>query len=186
MPIENLTVVNVSPDARIYNNRPFGVEISAIVLHHTGGTNSLRWLSTYHAGPVSIHRLVPKVMPDGRPGHYQIVSDNKRAWHAGDSLFAGKQDWGNFSLGIEVENRGLGVDVDPYTPEQYECVAQIVAYNCARYHIGDYWVRHHKEICVPPGRKTDMVGWDDGRMWQRVLEIRQDWPYPIPMWACMR
>lgn len=186
MSVPNLTVINVAPDARIYNLRPQGDEgkIAAILRHHTGGRNSLQYLSTYHANPVSIHKLVPKRMPDGRPGHYQIVPDSKRAWHAGESLWGGRSDWNDFSIGIEIENLGDGID--PYTDEQYETVAQIVAYCCALDFIEDHWVRDHREVALPPGRKTDPLGWDHERERARVAEIRAAWPYTIPMWACMQ
>lgn len=175
MPTPNLTVINVSPDARIYDERPLGVKPEAILLHHTGGTNSLRYLSTYHANPVSIHKLVPKLMPDGKPGHYQIVPDTHRAWHAGHSV----PDWGDFSIGIEIENLGNGRD--PYTEAQYETVAQIVAYNCSLYHIKDWWVKCHKDIAVPEGRKTDPdPTFNLNRMWMRVRQIRNEWPSGWP------
>ena len=184
--VPNLTVIDIAPDARVYNARPIGKDgkIAGMLLHSTGGRNSLAWLSTYHANPVSIHKLVPKHMPDGNAGHYQIVADHMRAWHAGDSLWGGRADWNDFSIGVEIENLGDGMD--PYTDEQYETVAQIVAYNCALYRIGDDWVRDHREVAMPPGRKTDPVGWDHERMWRRVLAVRTEWPQGWPaFWCCM-
>lgn len=184
MAIPNLTITNVAPDSRIFNDRPAGVVPSGILLHHTGGTNSLAYLSQYHANPVSIHKLVPKRMPDGKPGHYQIVPDSKRAWHAGKSREVNGHDWGDLSIGIEIENLGNGHD--PYTAEQYETVAQIIAYNAARYHIPDSMVQEHKDVALPPGRKTDVdASFDRARLWRRVREIRADWPYDIPFWVCM-
>lgn len=184
MSVPNLTVVSVTPDARIYNERPNGQAPSALLLHHTGGVNSLKYLSTYHANPVSIHKLVPKVMPDGNPGHYQIVSDSLRAWHAGISEWGGKEDWNDCAIGIEIENLGTGKD--PYTDQQYETVAQIIAYHTALYHIGDKWVRDHKEVALPRGRKSDVdPTFSHARMWARVYEIRQSWPVGWPaLWAC--
>ena len=187
MSVPQLTVKDVPADARIYNARPEGHAgvIAAIVKHHTGGTDSLHHLSTYHDFPVSIHKLVPKKMPDGKAGHYQIVLDKDRASHVGESLYAGRDDWNDFSIGIEVENMGDGLD--PYTPEQYECVAQIIAYQCALHHIPDDMVRDHKEVAIARGRKSDMKGWDDVRMWKRITEIRTQWPANWPaFWACMR
>lgn len=184
MTVPNLTVVDVAPDARIYDDR--SVPISAILLHHTGGFNSLKYLSEYHANPVSIQKLVPKKMPNGNAGHYQIVPDAKRAWHAGRSEFGGKEDWNNYSIGVEIENLGDGKD--KYSDEQYETIAQIIAYQCALYHIPDYFVRTHREVALPRGRKTDPdPTFDLGRLWNRVYQIRSAWPanYP-PFWCCCR
>lgn len=169
MAIPNLEVILVTPDERIYNNRPPGQKIGGLLLHHTGGRNSLGWLSTYHANPVSIHKLVPKRMPGGGPGYYQIVSDSKRAWHAGNT---GTPDWGDISIGIEIENMGDGVD--QYTNEQYETVAQIVASVTATYGFPDSMVKDHKNVAIPAGRKNDPRGWDHARMWARVKAIRQE------------
>lgn len=185
MAVPQLTVINVTPDPRIYNNRPPGVEPMGILLHHTGGTNSLAYLSQYHSNPVSIHKLCPKRMPDGKPGHYQIVPDAKRAWHAGATVTVDGHDWGDLSIGIEIENLGNGRD--PYTAEQYETVAQIIAYNCARYLIPDSMVKEHKDVAIPPGRKNDIdLSFNRARLWLRVTEIRTSWPYSIPFWCCMR
>src|SRR5690349_9431690 len=49
-----------------------------IAIHATGGVDSLNWLSTTSAPPVSIHRLISK---DGRI--YKIVPDGTAAYHAG-------------------------------------------------------------------------------------------------------
>ena len=183
--VPNLTVINITPDPRIFNERPNGeASIKGILCHHTGGVNSLAYLSQYHTNPVSIHKLVPKTMPGGGPGHFQLVPDALRAWHAGVSDFEGSGDWNDLSIGIEIENMGDGRD--PYTDEQYETVAQIVVYQCALHRIGDHWVRRHAEVALPPGRKSDTdPSFSLGRVWARVAEIRANWPagWP-PMWMC--
>jgi N-acetyl-anhydromuramyl-L-alanine amidase AmpD len=167
-------------DPRVYNARPRGdadLIGGGIVLHHTGGTNSLWWLSQWHANPVSTHKLFNKV-----GWIYKIVPDNARAWHAGASEWGGREDWNDFSLGYEIENMGDGAD--EYTRLQYEAVAASIAYDTALYHIGDKWVRTHREIGTPRGRKVDPVGLDLDRLWARVSEIRREWPrdWGIPLW----
>jgi len=44
-----------------------------------------------------------------------------RAWHAGRSIFEGKLECNDYSIGIELE----GTDDDPYTPEQYQSLIEI-------------------------------------------------------------
>ena len=176
--VPNLTVRSIGAQRQVYDERPQGTIISAIVLHHTGGTNSGDYLSKWHPRPVSIHKLVPKRMPGGGPGHYQIVPDSMRAWHAGVSVWGGREDWNDFSIGVEIENLGDGRD--PYTDEQYETVAQIVAYHCALLSISRRWVRLHREISGRTEGKTDPdVSFDLARMWRRVDEIEANWPYTI-------
>ena len=106
-----------------------------------------------------------------------------RAWHAGLSSWHGRDGWNDFSLGYEIENLGNGVD--PYTDAQYDAVAHSLAYDCALYHISDFWVRDHKEIAIPPGRKKDPVGWDHAKMWQIVQAVRANWPYSptVQLWS---
>lgn len=90
----------------------------AIVLHHTGGTNSLNWLSTTKGSGVSVHVLIAK---DGTV--YRIVPDGKNAWHVGKAAVGNYGRGGpagspnEICLGIEIENKGNGRD--PYTDAQY-------------------------------------------------------------------
>ncbi|MFM8454584.1 MAG: 1,6-anhydro-N-acetylmuramyl-L-alanine amidase AmpD [Gammaproteobacteria bacterium] len=46
---------------------------------------------------------------------WQFVPTHLRAWHAGKSLFEGRKNCNDFSLGIELE----GADMIPYSEEQY-------------------------------------------------------------------
>ena len=105
-----------------------------IVLHHTGGTDSLDYLSTTSppSNPVSCHRLIAK---DGT--NYKIVPDYLNAWTQGGGILGGMIQWAkdvwkshkwnanHNGLSIEIENRGNGKD--PYPDEQVRMVAmQIV------------------------------------------------------------
>lgn len=53
----------------------------------------------------------------------QFVSCDDRAWHAGQSAFAGRPDCNDFSVGIEME----GTDHIPYEPIQYLTLATLIA-----------------------------------------------------------
>lgn len=92
-----------------------------IVLHHTGGTNSLQWLSRTPNSGVSIHVLAPK---DGTL--YRIVPDGVQAWHVGRSAVGNYGRSGSAGspneccLGIEIENMGNGRD--PYPQVQLSAV----------------------------------------------------------------
>jgi AmpD protein len=51
----------------------------------------------------------------------QYVPFHKRAWHAGESCYAGCSACNDFSIGIELE----GLDEEPYTREQYDRLVEV-------------------------------------------------------------
>ncbi|MEB3299467.1 MAG: N-acetylmuramoyl-L-alanine amidase [Candidatus Sericytochromatia bacterium] len=133
------------------NNRPGGSgDIDTIVLHHTGGgtlESNVAWMNN-PASKVSAHYTIDK---DGRIVH--SVKDGDRAWHAGVSRFQGREDVNDFSIGIEIVNKGD--HVDPYPPEQMEAVARLVAWLMTTHGISYERVTGHKDVALPKGRKID-------------------------------
>ena len=126
--------------------------IAGIVLHATedGGNEfrALAWMLSPRSR-VSCHLMV------GRNGHVtRLVGDQQRAWHAGASRWRGTSDVNSITLAIEIANRNDG---EPYTDEQYNRVAEIVAHYCRQGISLDDVVSHAK---VAPVRKTDPFGWD--------------------------
>ncbi|CQD34220.1 1,6-anhydro-N-acetylmuramyl-L-alanine amidase AmpD [Yersinia mollaretii] len=93
---------------------------------------------------VSAHCLIRR---DGEV--IQYVPFDKRAWHAGVSAFAGREQCNDFSIGIELE----GTDVLPFTPAQYHSLHKISALLFAYYPITVDRVTGHSDIA--PERKTD-------------------------------
>ncbi|WP_071872475.1 1,6-anhydro-N-acetylmuramyl-L-alanine amidase AmpD [Atopomonas hussainii] len=80
----------------------------------------------------------------------QFVSCNDRAWHAGQSCFAGREACNDYSIGIELE----GCDDVPYAPAQYAAlVALTAAIQQAYPAISNARITGHEHIA--PGRKTD-------------------------------
>jgi N-acetyl-anhydromuramoyl-L-alanine amidase len=77
----------------------------------------------------------------------QFVPCGKRAWHAGDSCWQGRDRCNDFSIGIELE----GTDEQPYTDAQYNRLATLTRTLTAAYPIAD--IAGHAEIA--PERKTD-------------------------------
>lgn len=146
-----------------FNARPSG-EISLLVIHNislppgqfrTGKVVELfqNCLCAdehpYFAGiaelRVSAHFLIQR---DGDV--IQFVSCLDRAWHAGLSLFEGRDNCNDFSVGIELE----GTDDQPFTDIQYAVLAQLSAQLCAAYPaITPERICGHSDIA--PGRKTD-------------------------------
>jgi AmpD protein len=80
----------------------------------------------------------------------QYVGFDRRAWHAGESLFDGRSRCNDFSIGIELE----GTDAVPYAPVQYRRLAAIAAALLRAYPaITPARIVGHSDIA--PGRKTD-------------------------------
>lgn len=97
------------------------------------------------AGPVSTHLLIRR---DG--GLIQYVPFGRRAWHAGRSVFAGRERCNDFSIGIELE----GTDDLPFALVQYETLARCTQAILARYRaITPERIAGHADIA--PDRKTD-------------------------------
>jgi AmpD protein len=142
-----------------FDRRPAG-EVSLIIVHgislpegQFGGdeivqlfTNSLdtnrRGLEDLAGVEVSSHLLIRR---DGEV--IQFVPFNQRAWHAGQSTFAGRAHCNDYSVGIELE----GTDHTPYEIEQYEQLATICRHLMAHY--GASEIRGHTHVA--PDRKTD-------------------------------
>jgi len=79
----------------------------------------------------------------------QFVPFNKRAWHAGESIFNGQSGCNDFSIGIELE----GTDDSDFREVQYRRLAKITDQLLAQYHIPLDNIVGHCDIA--PGRKTD-------------------------------
>lgn len=80
----------------------------------------------------------------------QFVSCNDRAWHAGLSCFADRENCNDFSLGIELE----GTDELPFTERQYAALVRLTRQLQAAYPaITLERICGHSDIA--PGRKTD-------------------------------
>jgi N-acetyl-anhydromuramyl-L-alanine amidase AmpD len=128
-----------------------GADISMLVLHATvgSGASARSWL-TNPASKVSSHYLIYKT------GYtYQLVADNRAAWHAGRSAWHGMTatDIEQGSIGIELENANTGRD--PYPIAQLDSARQLCKSLIARYQIARVNVVRHLDIAKPPGRKTD-------------------------------
>ena len=94
---------------------------------------------------VSAHALVRR---DGEIRQY--VPFTRRAWHAGESTWCGRQRCNDFSIGIELE----GTDDIPYDAAQYETLARLIkTLRLAYPSLGDAEIVGHSDIA--PGRKTD-------------------------------
>ena len=143
--------------------RPEGCDISLIVLHSISlppgvyGGPEIDRLFTNRLDPaahpyfaeiahlkVSSHVLIRR---DGEVVQY--VPFSRRAWHAGDSFYAGRTACNDFSVGIELE----GQDTEPYTAMQYQVLAAVLGALVETFPLARDRIVGHCDIA--PGRKTD-------------------------------
>jgi hypothetical protein len=150
-----------------------------LVIHATAGSarSALAWLTT-PLSRVSAHYLIDK---SGRV--YQLVPDERAAWHAGRARWHGETAINDSSIGVELENANDGRDA--YPAAQIDALLELAAEKTAQYRIAPDMVVRHADIAVPKGRKTDPAGfpWADfiGRLFPRGARPPADRaPYPIP------
>ncbi len=94
---------------------------------------------------VSAHLLIAR---DGSLTQY--VAFDQRAWHAGQSEYAGRKACNDFSIGIELE----GTDAAPYSDAQYQQLSAVIRALLHAYPtLSPERIVGHCDIA--PGRKTD-------------------------------
>ena len=111
------------------------------------------YYQTIPAGRVSSHFFIRR---DGEL--IQFVSCLKRAWHAGVSLWQGRDRCNDFAIGIELE----GSDNVPFTDAQYAVLGTLTSALRSAYPIRGIAGHSH----IAPGRKTDPGPYFD---WLRYL-----------------
>jgi len=160
-----------------HQNSRGGARIDTIVLHHTAGGGTAQDVGRQFQKPkpeVSSHYIVDK---EGTI--VQAVDDKARAFHAGKSVFKGRQDVNDFSIGIELVNRGDGKD--PFTEKQYHALGKLVAYLQSEYGIPRDRITGHKDVALPRGRKTDpAANFSYARLDREIARARSSAKSPTP------
>ena len=95
----------------------------------------------------------------------QFVPFHKRAWHAGESRYEGREACNDFSIGIELE----GCDDIPYAPIQYHVLTDVVHALLRAYpYLTPKRIAGHNDIA--PWRKTDPGPAFDWARFHELLE----------------
>ncbi|NWD74566.1 N-acetylmuramoyl-L-alanine amidase [Pseudomonas gingeri] len=146
------------------STRSFNDRVRFLVLHYTAAdfASSLAALT----GPnVSSHYLVPDVTDPSylRAGFneqevFNLVDEQKRAWHAGISAWGGRTQLNDTAIGIEIVNQAVDnagqFYFPPYEPRQIEALKQLSLNILARYpEITPTQVLGHSDIAW--NRKSD-------------------------------
>lgn len=183
-PVENscrhgwLSVAGRTPSPN-FNQRPAGEEVSLLVIHNISlppgefGTGCIEdffcnkldidrhpFFQEIENVQVSAHLLIDR---QGRVT--QFVGFDERAWHAGQSLFDGRDNCNDFSIGIELE----GTDDQAYTEAQYQALVDCTRAIQRQYPaITSDRIVGHSDIA--PGRKTDPGNSFDWSYYKNRLE----------------
>ncbi|SIR06149.1 N-acetylmuramoyl-L-alanine amidase [Rhizobium sp. RU33A] len=128
-----------------------GVDRPDILLLHYTGMPSVEgaqaWLCTPES-QVSSHYLVHE---DGRV--VQMVPEERRAWHAGKSIWGGETDINSRSIGIEIANAGHPGGLPDFPEKQIESVIELCLECVKRHGIAAERVLAHSDVA--PIRKVD-------------------------------
>ena len=86
----------------IVDSENYDSRVKYLVIHYTSESleDSINLLTTKKDHPVSAHYLIAE---DAKI--YQLVSETKRAWHAGKSFWKGERGLNDSSIGIEIVNK---------------------------------------------------------------------------------
>jgi len=146
------------------NERPADSAIDLIVIHNISlppgqfGTHNVQKFFLNQLD-VRVHPYFEKIQSLCVSSHLlierkgeltQFVPFNERAWHAGESVYQGRTDCNDFSIGIELE----GTDTEAYTQQQYDKLKQVLTCLLAHYpSLSAERIVGHCDIA--PERKTD-------------------------------
>jgi len=121
-----------------------------LVLHYTGmrtGGEALARLRDSEA-KVSAHYVVEE---DGQV--FALVPDERRAWHAGVSSWAGESDINGISIGVEIVNPGHEFGYRDFPDPQIAAVIDLASDIRSRWDIPDARILGHSDVA--PARKDD-------------------------------
>lgn len=133
-----------------FGERAAGKSLDMIILHYTGmptAQGALDWLCREEA-QVSCHYFV---FEDGRI--VQLVGEEMRAWHAGNSCWQGEIDINSRSIGIEIANPGHEFGYADFPQMQMDEVVKLVGDIVERRKIPATNILAHSDIA--PLRKED-------------------------------
>ena len=106
---------------------------------------------------------------------FQIVDDDKIAWHAGVSSWLSRKNLNETSIGIELVNPGHDYGYREFTIEQYVTLEKLIKLLISKYDIKIDRILGHSDIA--PSRKLDP---GEKFNWQRLAKNKLSiWPKKI-------
>ncbi len=132
------------------DDRPPGTAIDILVLHYTGMVSGEAALSRLcdPAAKVSAHYLIDEV-----GGVTELVAPGRRAWHAGQSMWRGRDKVNDRSIGIELVNPGHEFGYREFAKPQMESLQTLCLELLSNHPIEARNVVGHSDVA--PRRKQD-------------------------------
>ena len=133
-----------------YNFRKKNKIVKYIVLHYTGMKDLKSAYGRLNStlSNVSVHYLISKT---GKI--YNLLCPKFKAWHAGKSQWKKDKNLNDYSIGIEIENKGHEYGYSKFTNKQYESLKKLINFLKIAYRLDDESVLFHSDIS--PNRKKD-------------------------------
>jgi len=144
------SLVHALHPAANFEPRRGGQRPSILLLHYTGvasAAKAIDWLS-HPDSRVSCHYVI-----DEGGCITQMVSEEARAWHAGEACWAGEADINSASIGIEIHNPGHELGYPDFPEAQLAAVAALARDIISRHSIRPERVLAHSDVA--PRRKID-------------------------------
>jgi N-acetylmuramoyl-L-alanine amidase len=153
-----------------------GLRPTILLLHYTGlesMAEAIDWLTREGSG-VSCHYGIDA---DGRIT--QMVAEDLRAWHAGESIWGGEADVNSASIGIEIHNPGHAFGYPDFPEAQVQAVERLSRDIVVRHRIRPERVLAHSDVA--PSRKRDP---GEKFPWARLARAGLGhWVAPAPLTA---
>jgi N-acetylmuramoyl-L-alanine amidase len=133
-----------------FDLRPVGQAVNLLLMHYTGMVSAKEALGRMCSAEakVSAHYMVDE---DGSV--VAMVDEDKHAWHAGASYWAGERDINGCSIGIEVVNPGHEFGYRAFPEPQIDAVIALSQEILTRHDIPAKRVLGHSDVA--PERKED-------------------------------
>jgi N-acetylmuramoyl-L-alanine amidase len=133
-----------------YNDRPMGIVPDIVVLHYTGMQSASVALERLRdpVAEVSAHYMI-----DETGNVLELVHPSKRAWHAGISSWAGRENLNHYSIGIELVNPGHEFGYTDFPSTQLASLLDLLKQLNRDFDIKRHMYVGHSDIA--PDRKED-------------------------------
>ena len=170
---DSSVVAEVRPSPN-HNERQGGARPDIILLHYTGMRDPQAAINLLRtpASEASAHYVV---LEDGYI--IQLVAEERRAWHAGASSWAGETNVNSRSIGIEIANPGHDHGYPDFPKRQVAAVTALCRSILTRHKIRADRVLAHSDVA--PARKQDP---GEKFPWRVLAESRIGiWVKPAPI-----
>ncbi len=164
--------INIKIKSPNFIRRKKAEKIDTIIIHYTGmkSENAARKRLCDPKAKVSAHYFINR-----KGSLWQLVEDDKVAWHAGISKWLNRINLNETSIGIELCNPGHENKYVNFTDLQYKTLESLLYILKEKYRIHSDRILGHSDIAplrkIDPGEKFD---------WKRLAKKKLAvWPHKI-------